>query len=65
MVNEFYSGQMQIERLNYVVITLLPKIKDANNIKQYKPICLINVSFMTFSIPLFDQEFDVAHRQDY
>jgi hypothetical protein len=30
-------------RLNYGVITLVPKIKEVNNIKQYKPICLVNV----------------------
>lgn len=27
------------------MITLIPNIKDANTIKQYRPICLINVSF--------------------
>lgn len=49
MVNEFYAGKLQIERLNYGVITLLPKIKEANTIKQYRPICLINVGFKIFS----------------
>ena len=27
------------------MITLIPKVTDANNIKQFRPICLMNVSF--------------------
>lgn len=33
---------MDISRLNYGIITLLPKIKDANKIQQFRPICLLN-----------------------
>lgn len=32
-------------RLNYGVITLIPKVTYANTIKQYRPICLLNVCF--------------------
>ena len=32
-----------------VVITLIPKIKEANNVKQFRPICLLNVSFKIFT----------------
>ena len=35
--------------LNYGVITLLPKVREANTIKQYRPICLLNVGFKIFS----------------
>jgi hypothetical protein len=35
--------------LNYGIITLLPKSKEATNIKQFRPICLINVSFKIFT----------------
>lgn len=38
-------GELELKRLNYGVITLIPKIKDANTIKQFRPICLINVTF--------------------
>jgi hypothetical protein len=31
------------------VITLLPKVKDANKIQQYRPICLLNVVFKIFT----------------
>lgn len=33
---------MDISRLNYGIITLLPKVKEANRIQQYRPICLLN-----------------------
>lgn len=38
----FYHGNLDIKR-NYGVITLVPKIKDAATIKQYRQICLLNV----------------------
>ena len=36
---------LDVRRLNYGVITLVPKIQEANNIKQYRPICLLNVDY--------------------
>ena len=33
---------MDISRINYGIITLLPKIKEANKIQQFRPICLLN-----------------------
>jgi hypothetical protein len=36
---------LDIKRLNYGVITLVLKLKEANNIKQYRSICLLNVDF--------------------
>lgn len=45
MVKEFFEGKLDLKRLNYGVVTLIPKIKDANTIKHFRPICLINVSF--------------------
>lgn len=45
MVNDFYENRLDLKRLNYGVISLIPKIKEANSIKNYRPICLINVSF--------------------
>ena len=35
MVNDFYLGGLDISRLNYGVITLVLKVKDANNVKQF------------------------------
>jgi hypothetical protein len=39
MVNDFYMGNLDIKRLNYGVITLVPKVTDANDVKQFRPIC--------------------------
>ncbi len=45
MVNDFHKGLVDIDRLNFGVINLIPKIKDAAHIQKYRPICLLNVSF--------------------
>jgi mannosylglycoprotein endo-beta-mannosidase len=45
MMDDLAEGRMDLSRINYGVIVLLPKILDANSIKQYRPICLINVVF--------------------
>ena len=42
---EFHEERLPIYSLNFGVITLLPKIKEATKIQQYRPICLLNVSF--------------------
>jgi hypothetical protein len=45
LLNEFWYQKLEIGRLNYGVITLIPKIKEASRIQKYMPICLLNVSF--------------------
>jgi hypothetical protein len=45
MIHDFHREDLDIKRLNYGVITLVPKVKEANNIKQYRPICLLNVDY--------------------
>ena len=42
LFNEFYEGGLNVNRLNYGTITLLPKLKEAERIQQYRPICLLN-----------------------
>jgi hypothetical protein len=37
----FYNGTLDVKRLNYGIITLLPKIVGADRITQYRPICLL------------------------
>lgn len=44
-LRDFYDEKLDIKRFNYGVITLVPKSKEANNIKQYRPICLLNVDY--------------------
>jgi len=55
MVNDFYLGKLDIKRLNYGVITLIPKVKNAMDVKQYRPICLLKVSFKIFTKLLLDR----------
>jgi hypothetical protein len=45
MLDDLVRGVFELKRINYGVIILLPKIVDAEEIKQYRPICLINVIF--------------------
>jgi len=45
LFQDFYKGDLDIRRMNYGVITLVPKIKEANNIKHYRSICLLNVDY--------------------
>jgi hypothetical protein len=45
MLKEFWEHKLDSGRLNYGVITLIPKIKEDSKIQQYRQICLLNVSF--------------------
>lgn len=60
MFSKFYDGLLDIKRLNYGVITLVPKLKEANNIKQYRPICLLNVDFKCFTKVLTNRLVPIA-----
>ena len=42
LFQDFYNGNLSVSRLNYGIITLLPKVADAEKIQQYRPICLLN-----------------------
>lgn len=45
MMDLLFEGKLEMWRINYGVITLIPKIRDANTIKAFRPICLLNVCF--------------------
>jgi hypothetical protein len=45
MLDKLHAGQLELWRWNYGVIILLPKVKPATNIKQFRPICLLNVIY--------------------
>ena len=49
MFQELHAGNLPLFSLNFGVITLLPKVQEANVIQQYRPICLLNVSFKIFT----------------
>uniref|UniRef100_A0A8R7U261 Reverse transcriptase domain-containing protein n=1 Tax=Triticum urartu TaxID=4572 RepID=A0A8R7U261_TRIUA len=49
LFNYLHAGQLDLSRLNFGEIVLLPKTKEAVRIQQYRPICLLNVSFKIFT----------------
>jgi hypothetical protein len=49
MFDDFYTGKLSLFRLNFVVLTLIPKVKDASEMKSFRPISLLNCSFKIFS----------------
>lgn len=62
MFNDFYNDKLDIQRLNYGVITLVPKLKEAKNIKHFRPICLLNVDFKCFTKVLTNRLIPVAKK---
>jgi hypothetical protein len=42
------KGDLALFSLNSGVITLIPKIQEANVIEQYRPTCLLNLSYNIF-----------------
>jgi hypothetical protein len=49
MFHNLHAGTLPLFSLNFGVITLIPKTQEANRIQQYRPICLLNVSFKIFT----------------
>jgi hypothetical protein len=49
MFNDFHEHAISLERINYGIITLIPKGEDADIIQKYRPICLLQVLFKIFT----------------
>jgi hypothetical protein len=49
MFSVLHTGQFELFRLNFREVILLPKVNDVERIQQYRPICLLNVSFKIFT----------------
>jgi hypothetical protein len=49
LFKDFYDGNLKIERLNYGMVTLLPKVDNAVDMKNFRPICLLNVCYKIIS----------------
>jgi hypothetical protein len=45
ILNDFVLGRVDIARLNFGIISLIPKVKGADSIRQFRPTALINVIF--------------------
>ena len=62
MVRDFENGNLDIYKLNYAIITLIPKIPMARDMKNFRPISLSNCAVKIFSkamttraSPLYDK----------
>jgi hypothetical protein len=62
ILNDFALGRVDIARLNYVILSLIPKVKGADQIKQFRPIALINIIFKFIEKAYAIRLAPVAHR---
>jgi hypothetical protein len=62
LFREFHQGELHLHSLNFGNIILLPKKDDARVIQQYRPICLLNVSFKIFTKVALNRLTSVAHK---
>jgi hypothetical protein len=62
MFRDFPRGNLPLFCLNFGIIMLLPKEKEVKKIQQYRPICMLNVSFKIFTKVLAKRLMSVACR---
>jgi hypothetical protein len=48
LFSEFHREDLNLFSLNFGIISLIPKVPYATKIQQYRPICVLNVSFKIF-----------------
>ena len=61
MFQDLFEGHLNLFHLNFGTITLLPKKVEAVRIEQFRPICLLNVSFKIFTKVGKNRLTQVAH----
>jgi hypothetical protein len=49
MFEELHEEKLPLFSLNFGIITLVPKLEEVTRIEQYRPICMLNVSFKVFT----------------
>jgi hypothetical protein len=49
LFHDLHREALDLYSLNFGIITLIPKIQNATKIQQYRPICVLNVSFKIFT----------------
>jgi hypothetical protein len=45
---DFYMGKLDLFRLNFAILTLIPKVDNAMDMKNFRPISFLNCSFKFF-----------------
>jgi hypothetical protein len=62
LVRAFDKGDLNIASLNYTMVILIPKEDNANTLKKFRPISLINCSFKVFANALNNRLEDISGR---
>jgi mannosylglycoprotein endo-beta-mannosidase len=62
MFEDFHKGDLPLFHLNFGTIIFLPKKENAIQIQQYRPICLLNVSFKIFTKVGTNRIAEVTHK---
>lgn len=62
LFDDFCKGCLPLHSLYFGTIILLPKLNEAVRIEQYRPICLLNVSFKIFTKMALNRLVMVAHK---
>jgi hypothetical protein len=60
LFRDFHDGSLPLFSLNFGIITLLPKELEVKRIQQYRPICMLNVSFKIFTKVLANRLSSIA-----
>lgn len=45
LFEELYEGRLEIDRMNYAHVVLIPKVEGANRVQHFRPISLLNVIY--------------------
>jgi hypothetical protein len=48
LVKGFQDSKLDLFKLNFATLTLIPKVEDASEMKKFRPISLLNCSFKIF-----------------
>jgi hypothetical protein len=59
---DFHKGELPLHGLNFGTIILILDSKEAKQIQQYRPICLLNVSFKIFTKVATNRIVKIAER---
>jgi hypothetical protein len=62
LLNGFALGVLDVSRLNFGILSLIPKVAGADDIRQFRPIALINVIFKLVSKAYAIRLSPIAHR---